>query len=386
DPLSVRNLMRAGVEEDHGWLFARTKSGYARMWPADIARSDPDLAREARQTLDGTYARAFTAWLRNLASGYAPSAAVGLLEGNYRAALLGGVDTAGGFLAPSEFAAEVLARVQAEAIVRSRATIRTTSRDALVFTHFRANASEPSTYSSGFVGGWVGEAPNQAAIDATFGQLSIPVKKLRVPAKLSRDLLDDADDILGALAQDAARNFSALEDAAFLAGDGIFSPLGVLNAGAPTVNVAGTVANTISNTTASAGSAPKMHDLVSALPSQYQRNAIMVMRSSTEGSIAKLVDGSGRYMFEREDADGDGVRELLGYPVANSPHLDAEGVAGARVILLGDFSQYVIAQRSMFTVQPLYERFADLDEIGLYISERLGGAPSTSDGWRIATV
>ena len=54
--------------------------------------------------------------------------------------------------------------------------------------------------------------------------------------------------------------------------------------------------------------------------------------------------------------------------------------------LFGDLSAYVIGQRAQITTVVLRERFADTDQVGIVMFERVGGAVWNPDAIRIGVV
>jgi HK97 family phage major capsid protein len=308
-------------------------------------------------------------------------------------ALSEGTDTAGGFLVPPDVQAEILVRLPQSSVMRRLGRVVTTSRDKLTWPRVQAKATDGSIYSSGFVGGWVGETPAFSDTDPAFGTFEIAIKKARVATKLGNDFLSDAAaNVLAFLAQNGAENMGLVEDNGFIAGLGTpLEPLGVLEGGATTVDVEGSVDNTFSNNAteaaAATGSAPKLITLVYTLPSQYANGASWLMRRATEGNVRKFEDANGRPLWPPLMGSGLAAapREILSYPVNNSEFMPAIG-ADAKIIIFGDLSNYIIAQRAQITTVVLRERFADTDQTGIILFERVGGALWNEDAIRIGAL
>lgn len=382
---SPRALARLGFDRTGNVI---THKGMVMFEAAALAPPDDDddgaalvFKAMVRTALDPDYRQAFSRVLALACKHMRVAPALALLTPAERRALEAGTDAQGGYLVPLDIGAAMLARAAASSVVRPRARVVPTGRDMLTLPAFAANA-DPA-YSSGFTGSWDAEVPLFHDDSPALAAVTVPVRKLRVAAKISRDLAADAGGTDWLLAE-GARNIAAAEDRAFIIGDGLGQPLGILNGGVATVDIEGTTANTISNTTGDAGSAPKLLDLAGALPSQYQRGAVLVAASATETAINKLVDAQGRYLWPRVDHDGDGLRELLGYPVACSPFVPEGGTAGS-VVIIGDLSAYVIAARSLLSLV-LTERFAEYDQLGVIIIDRIGGALWNVDAMRLGTV
>jgi HK97 family phage major capsid protein len=221
----------------------------------------------------------------------------------------------------------------------------------------------------------------------------VAIKKLRVATKLSNDFVADAAaNPLTFLGQNGAENMALVEDKGFIAGLGTpLEPLGILNGGATTVDVESSVDNEFHNTAAEAaagtGSAPKVINLAYALPSQYADGAQWLMARAVEGKVRQFEDGQGRPLWPPMAGSGLAAapREILGYPVNNSEFMPAIG-ADAKIIIYGDFSAYIIAQRAQISVIILRERFADTDQIGIILLERAGGALWNEDAIRIGAL
>lgn len=391
-------LLASGWEVKGGIVYAPTSLGQMQpLFPEDVLfgpapEGDTVAAayiKATRAAMQPLYRQAYAKWLRNAVKVRSESMAFALLDPQEQKALSEGQDGAGGYLVPPDLQAEILVRVAQRAVMRRYARVVTTSRDRVVFPRVEGHSSQGSIYSSGFVGSWAAETPAFSDTDPRFGTLEIGVKKVRVATRLSNDFIADAVvNILAWLAANGSENMALVEDEGFINGDGTpLRPLGVLNGGAPTVDVEGTTADTISNTTANLGSAPKLIDLVYALPSQYAERAVILLRRAVEGKIFKLVDAQGRPYFGMPIASGQAApRTLMGYPLVNSDFMPSDGTAGAKVVLFGDLSSYIIVQRAQISTVVLRERFADTDQTGIILFSRVGGAPWNPDAIRIGVV
>jgi len=396
-------VQRAGWEVKNGIVHIPTSIG--QMVPmyeeSVIFGAMPDHNNEdarsyyskTRAIVQPDYRTAYVEFLRNLGRARSEATAIQMLPSHLSKALSEGSDPAGGYLVPPDMQAEVLARLGQMAVMRRLARVVSTSRDRVVFPRVlpHASASLDSIYSSGFVGGWVGETPAFSETDPGFGQFEISIKKARVATKLSNDFVADAIvDVPAWLSRNGSENLALVEDAGFINGLGTpLEPQGFLNdPGLKTVDVEGSTANTISNTTSANGSANKIINLAYALPSQYAANAEWLMKRATEGKIRQLIDGNGRplWLAMQDSAFAGRLPPLMGSPVNNSEFMPADGTDGAKVVAYGDFSQYIIAQRAQMTTVVLRERFADTDQIGIIIMERVGGAMWNNDAIRTGIV
>src|SRR5262249_21260146 len=150
-------------------------------------------------------------------------------------------------------------------------------------------------------------------------------------------------------------------------------PKGILNGGASTVDLEGTTGDTISNTTSNTGSVTKLLTLEYSVPSQYLNNAVWLVKRATEGDMRKLVDGQGRFMWQKgttamNNQFGGRPSDFDGYPLYNSEFMPAEGTNLNKIVLFGSVNQaYIIAQRAQITSRVLNERYADSDQVGVIL-------------------
>lgn len=358
--------------------------------------------RQTRTALQPAYRTVYDKYILAVAKGRSESMAFAQLAPSEQKALSEGQDDAGGYLVPPDIQAELLARLPQTSVIRRYATVQTTSRDTLRYPRVQPASATAgglssgggSIFSSGFVGSWAGETPAFADTDPAFGVFDISVKKARAATRLSNDFIaDSAVDVLAWLARNGAQNLGLVEDKGFFNGDGAaLQPVGILNSGALTVDVEGSTANLILNTTAATGTAPKLFDLLFAVPPQYRSNkakCVWVMTPASDGKTRKLVDANGRYQFPLEPSMGSGLGSgysLLGYQVEDSPFMPEDGTDTNKVYLFGDLSNYIIAQRAAISTVVLRERFADTDQTGIILFERVGGALWNTDAIRFGVV
>jgi HK97 family phage major capsid protein len=390
-------MLRAGWEIRNGMVSRHTSLGEVDFCPEEVMfgpiPTDDEMTakyfRQTREIFQPQYRNAYVKWLRNTSR--QDSLAFNQLSPQEQNALSEGSGPDGGFLVPPDVQAEILQRLPQRSVMRRLARVVPTSRDKVIYPAVAPNATSGSIYSSGFVGGWVGETPAFSETDPQFQQFEISVKKARTATKLSNDwLADAAANMLAFLAQNGAENLALVEDNGFIAGLGSSNqPLGILNSGIATTTVEGSTTDTVSNTISNAGSAPLIDALPYLVPSQYAERGQWLMCRAIEGKIRGLVDANGRpWWMPQQVAGGSGAtpRELGGYPVNNSEFVPTEGTNANKVLIFGDFSAYIIAQRAQMSTVVLRERFADNDQTGIIIFERVGGGLWNTDALRIGIV
>lgn len=224
--------------------------------------------------------------------------------------------------------------------------------------------------------GWATEAATTETTPGGIDRISIPVHELSAMPKASQRLLDDAAfDVEAWLAERIADKFARSEAAAFISGNGVSKPRGILaypvapndtaTAGQVGVIDTGELGDFNSDAPADA-----LIDLIYALGAEYRANATFVMNSKTAAQVRKMKDGEGRFLWSDALTQGQ-VPQLLGYPVMISedmPDLEMESLS----IAFGDFrAAYTIVERPDLRV--LRDPFSAKPHVLFYATKRVGG-------------
>ncbi len=322
-----------------------------------ISRARAPLSAEADQ--GAPHQKAFDAYIRHGDDG----ALRGLpLEGK---AMTTGSD--GGFLAAPTVA------MQVEEALNVTASLRRVANVVAV-----ESASYEVLVDMGDIAhGWATEATAQAETGTpTVQRVVIPVHELSAMPKASQRLLDDAAfDVETWLAGRIAEKFARAEAMAFIGGDGVNKPRGILthakapNGTATNVQI-GTIPSGGNGDFAATNPANALIDLVYALGAQYRANASFVMNSKTAAAVRKMRDADGRFLWADSLAMGQPA-QLLGYPVLVCE--DMPDIAqGSHSIAFGDFrSAYTIVERPDLRV--LRDPFSAKPHVLFYATKRVGG-------------
>lgn len=274
------------------------------------------------------------------------------------------VNSDGGYLVDPVTAETVISVLQATASIRSIAsvvTVEATSYDVLI-DHTDVGA------------GWATENdPSDETGTPVIDRITIPLHELSALPKASQRLLDDsAFDIEGWLAGRIADKFSRAEASAFLNGDGVDKPTGILTH-AVVDNDSwswGNIGYVATGSDGGIGDGDAIVDLVYALGAQYRANGTFVMNSKTAGLIRKLKDGDGRFLWSDGLAAGEPAR-LMGYPVLVAEDMP-DAVSDSYSLAFGDFSAgYTIAERPDLRV--LRDPFSAKPHVLFYATKRVGG-------------
>ena len=308
---------------------------------------------------DAPHQKAFAAYLR---SGDDDGLRGLTLEGK---GLSTAVAAEGGYLVDPQTAAAIQGTLSSTASLRAIANVvrvDATSFDVLI-DHTEMGA------------GWATEVGGLAETDTPqIDRISIPLHELSALPKASQRLLDDsAFDIEGWLAGRIADKFARSEAAAFIAGNGVDKPTGILSY--PSVDndvwAWGNLGYVPSGTAGDIGGPDAIVDLVYALGAEYRAGASFVMNSRTAGLVRKLKDGDGRFLWSDGLAAGEPAR-LLGYPVLIAEDMP-NAANDATPIAFGDFSAgYTVAERPDLRV--LRDPFSAKPHVLFYATKRVGGA------------
>ena len=174
--------------------------------------------------------------------------------------------------------------------------------------------------------------------------------------RITSEALEDATiDVGSDLETEIGIEFAEMEGSDFISGNGINGPRGltdytnVANSSYSWGNV-GYVASGNASSWAASNPSDYLIDLVHSLKRQYRAGASFIMNDTTLGSIRKLKDGQGNYLWgmTRESFMAGAVGTLLGYPVVTDDFMADIG-ANTSPIAFGDFKQayYVIDRKGV---------------------------------------
>lgn len=239
-------------------------------------------------------------------------------------------DVLGGFLVPEDFRDAVVQRIAGLTAMRNVAEVITTMSDRVTMP---VGTGGDDRYVGNTRVYKVDESPSgtEAATNATFGSVTIPVHTLMAHTPISKNLLEDttgARSILGILQGEMGAAYAIFEDEQFLIGNGVGGPLGVLlnaTTGGPNTYQYGSV-QTVNTGAATALTGDAFRNTPYAIASQYRSNGgLWVMSRGTVRATKLLKAGDGTYLWSgRGDtpqlAQGQ-PQSLEGYPIRESEAL-----------------------------------------------------------------
>ena len=201
--------------------------------------------------------------------------------------------------------------------------------------------------------------------------LTLRAHKFGTLITVSRELLEDSGiDLVAFLGRQAGNAIGNIVNQVLATGTGTVQPLGIVEA-AGTGKVGGTGVD-------GAFTADDLIDLVHSVDAGYAGKPTGVgfqMRRSTIGTLRKLKDEDGRYIYDPTQGT---QALLLGYPVFENPHVPAIGTAGARSVVFGDMSYYHVRQVGGIEVARSSDAFFANDLEAFRVSIRVDGNLSQS--------
>ena len=241
-------------------------------------------------------------------------------------------DSAGGYLAPIEYVREIIKGVTEISAFRSLVRVRTTAQKSIQIPKRTGQFAAQRVSEQGTRSETTGLA---------YGLEELPVHELYALVDISNQMLEDsAFDMASEIAMEAAEQFEVKEGAEFVSGTGVGQAEGVLT----NSNVAETNSGSAASIKDASGQADGLIGLKHGIKTAYTRNATWGMNRTTLGSVRKLKDGQGQYIWMPGIAQGR-PNTIDGDPYVELPDMPSEG-AGLYPVIYGDFRRaYVWADR-----------------------------------------
>ncbi|MEM8648193.1 MAG: phage major capsid protein [Pseudomonadota bacterium] len=298
---------------------------------------------------------------------YVRQGEAGPLRGLEAKALSAGSEADGGYLVPEQTETEVGRLLSEASPIRAIAGVRQVS----------TSVYKKPFVTQGPATGWVAETgarPETAS--PQLAELQFPAMELYAMPAATQTLLDDsAVNIDQWIAEEVQTAFAEQESAAFISGDGVTQPKGLLTY--PTVHEGdwswgqlGYVPSGANGGFAAAGASDALIDLVYCLKAGYRQRAHWVMNRKTQGEIRKLKDADGNYLWQPA-AQAGGQASLMNFPIAEAEDMPDMG-ADRFALAFGDFSRgYLIVDR--VGVRVLRDPYSSKPYVLFYTTKRVGG-------------
>ena len=288
------------------------------------------------------------------------------------------VEADGGYAVPEELDRSIIELLRDESPMRSvcnQITVSTPDYKRLVNL-------------GGAGSGWVGEtAARPATGTPTLAQISAFMGEIYANPQATQTSLDDMFfDAEGWLSAEVAREFAEQEGLAFLTGDGVNKPKGLLAYAMSTDNDAARAFGTLQKVHSGVAgdfTADDLIKLVYTLRKGFRAGASWMMPNTTVFKIRTMKDAEGNYLW-RPGLEAGQPSLILGYGITENEDMP-EVAADANAIAFGDFRRaYTIVDR--IGTRVLRDPYTNKPNVGFYTTKRVGGMLVDSQAVKVLTL
>ncbi|MCG8359946.1 MAG: phage major capsid protein, partial [Kiloniellales bacterium] len=194
---------------------------------------------------------------------------------------------------------------------------------------------------------WTAEQGTRSETEGlTYGLEDIPTHEMYALVDVSQQMLEDSEfDLESELRMEFAEQFAVTEGAAFVDGNGVGRPEGILDH----ADVASTVSGSAATIADASGQADGLIALWHAIKTRYAIRGVWLLNRNTLAAARKLKDVDGNYIWQPGLADGQ-PNAILGSPYVEVPDMPNEG-ANTTPIAFGDWRRgYTIVDRVALSV------------------------------------
>lgn len=225
--------------------------------------------------------------------------------------------------------------------------------------------------------GWVGEEESRTETSTpTLRELEFNVMEIYAEPYATQTVLDDGMiDLEAWLADEVAITFAEQEGAAFISGNGVKRPRGLLTY-STVANASyawgslGFVVTGGASGFASSNPGDAFIDTFYALKAGYRANATWLTSDGVMGSIRKFKDGHGNYLWAPPTAP-EAPSTIMGKPVVTDDNMPALA-SNAFPVAFGDFRRgYLVVDR--VGVRVLRNPYKVHGKVAFYTTKRVGG-------------
>lgn len=215
-------------------------------------------------------------------------------------------------------------------------------------------------------------------------QLQIPVHRMYARPRTTQKILDDVGEGLEEwILTKISQKMAALENHAFLFGDGQNKPKGILAHQLADQGCAewGRLECVEQISDKDEISRAALLDLVGLLKSEFLPNASWLMSRSALISIQNIQDGQGRFLWQQSLTSG-APSSLLGFPVFVSDDMPQLNGGFCLPVLFGDFkAAYQIVDRGDVSV--LRDPYSAKPFVEFFVTKRVGGDVVNFDALKV---
>lgn len=257
--------------------------------------------------------------------------------------------TAGGYMVPDDFRAQILEIAMENAIVRPRATVIPMGTDTLKMPAWNQD-SHATNFYGGALGYWVAEGSAITATDAAVKEVALAVNALAALNYQSVRLLKASPmGVAGLLQKSFGNVITFMEDQAFIDGNGTGQPQGVIGSACEVA------------ITRAGGGAIAAADVVGMFARFMGSlsNAVWIANRTTFPQLYAIKDANNNNLWIPNVAAG-APATLLGIPIVYSEKASALGTKGD--LMLCDFGYYLVGDLGGMEIDySEHVRFANLE-------------------------
>lgn len=279
-------------------------------------------------------------------------------------------DEDGGYWVLPDTSGRMVSKVFESSPMRQAASVQAISTDSLEGTYDLDEAGS----------GWVAERGSRAETDTpVLGQWKIPVHEMYAEPRATQKLLDDA--MVNPetwLADKVSAKFGRDEATAFVNGDGVGKPRGILtyDHGTPTGTskaawqVIERTPTGVSGDWAASNEADVFLTTMGTMKDVYLNGASWAMNRTVRAATRKLKDGNGQYLLAMDFTNGPST-SLLGLPVLSFEDMPAIAANSLSIALANFSAAYQIVDR--IGIRVLRDPYTSKPYVKFYTTRRVGG-------------
>ena len=317
--------------------------------------------------------RQYKAWAKAIAQG------PGSLSEAERKDLSASTDAQGGFLtAPAQTVQAFIKFIDDEVYLRQLATVWPLD--------VGVELTAPSWETDPADADWTTEI-QAVSFDtaARTGQRSLKPHLMTKGMKVSRRLLNQSRVNAEQLVRDRlAYKVAITEEKAFMVGDGFNKALGIFTAspqGIPTTR-------NVTASSATGFTADNILDTKHNLKAAYwgRPSTRWILHRTIIAALRKQKDGNGNYIWSPGLGPGGGITNGLPATIVDVPYIVSEYAPNTLttaqpVAVIGDMSNYWIADSQRIEIQILFEKYAETNQVGYIVRAECDGMPVLAEAF-----
>ena len=322
------------------------KQNQESMAKLETIISRPGFGNDSK--IESKQVQVFDKWLRKGKENLSPDEVKVLTVGN---------DSTAGYLAPPEYVRELIKGIVEYSPIRSIARIRSTSQRSI----------QVPKRTGEFTAQWVAEQGTRSETTGyTVGLDEIAAHEMYALIDISEmELEDSVFNLEAEMNSEFTEQFAKAEGAAFVSGDSIGKPEGILT-GLPATRSQTSITNDVLSG----------NDLINAahnVKAEYARNGSFILSRSTLARIRKMQDGEGQYVFQPGVYAMGVGSNILGHPIVECTDMPA--IANGTVpVVFGDFRRgYMIVDRTTLSIMRDPFTQANTGNVRYIARRRVGG-------------